>query len=136
MAEVIETWKPIDGIDFYEVSSLGNVRSTNREIETVSRWGKPMKKSLKGKQLKPFCVGAGYLCVMFTLKGKKHYVHRLVAKTFLGDKSNLDVNHIDGNKTNNAVSNLEWVTRSENCLHSTHVLKNTKGQFGKGRIRL
>ena len=115
---------------------MGNILSIDREIQTISRWNKPMLKKLKGKSLKPFNVGAGYLAVMFELNGKKHYVHRLVAEVFLNKIDGLEVNHKDGNKHNNCVDNLEWVTKSENMLHRTHVLKNTKGQFGKGSTRL
>lgn len=49
--------------------------------------------------------------------------HRLICKAFHGD-SDLEVNHLDGNKTNNAAHNLEWTTRSGNILHSIHVLGN------------
>jgi len=50
-------------------------------------------------------------------KQKAHTIHRLVAQTFLGE-SNLTVNHIDGDKSNNHVSNLEWITHSENVQHA------------------
>ena len=58
------------------------------------------------------------------LDGRTYHIHRLLAGTFhpipdrLGGVKKLDVNHIDGNKHNNALDNLEWVTRSENCLHA------------------
>jgi hypothetical protein len=64
----------------------------------------------------------GYECVtLFNDKGGKHFpVHRAVAITFLGPPSepNLHVNHMDGCKTNNAASNLEWCTNAENMAHS------------------
>ena len=56
---------------------------------------------------------------MVTLKGKNYLVHRIVAETFLCNKNKLlEVNHIDGNKKNNSVTNLEWVTRSQNIKHA------------------
>lgn len=64
----------------------------------------------------------GYVSV--TLSGQRSYrVHRLVAEAFLPNPENKpEVNHIDGNKQNNNVSNLEWVSKSENAIHSHNVL--------------
>lgn len=63
---------------------------------------------------------ADYLCI--NVDGVSHHIHRLMAITFLPKPdipiSELDVNHKDGNKLNNEISNLEWATRSENCLHA------------------
>lgn len=56
---------------------------------------------------------------MVTLKGKNFLVHRIVAETFLSNTNKLlEVNHIDGNKKNNSVINLEWVTHSQNVKHA------------------
>ena len=69
------------------------------------------------KELKPYFDRDGYKRVTLILNGKpKHYlIHRLVATTYLINEGNKpEVNHIDGNKLNNDLSNLEWVTRSEN----------------------
>lgn len=74
--------------------------------------------------LTPFKTPIGYLNVkLFNEEGKRSnkLVHRLVAEAFLGS-STLTVNHIDGDKTNNHVSNLEWVTYSDNMKHY-HSLK-------------
>ena len=68
--------------------------------------------------------------------GANYYIHRLVAEHFLDGDHTLQVNHIDGDKTNNMVINLEFVTASQNMLHSTYVLNNRKGQFGSGRERI
>lgn len=66
-----------------------------------------------------------------TLGNKLYLVHRIVAEAFIPNPENkLFVNHLDGNKFNNHVSNLQWVTKRENELHSIHVLgnkRNTKG---------
>jgi hypothetical protein len=76
------------------------------------------------KELKTHRINSGYLCLKFTVNGKRtnHLVHRLVAEAFIPNPDNKrEVNHIDGNKLNNNVCNLEWVTSSENKLHA----KNT-----------
>ena len=77
--------------------------------------------SLKTKRiLKPFISNNGYLMVSLCNNGKvkKYLVHRLIAETFIPNSNNRWVNHKDGIKTNNNVSNLEWVTPSENNKHS------------------
>ena len=64
----------------------------------------------------------GYLDL--TISGKSKLVHRLVADCFLGQSANKEINHKDGNKRNNHVSNLEWCDRSHNIKHSINTLKN------------
>ena len=69
---------------------------------------------------------SGYLIVSFCVDGVKsnHTVHRLVARAFIENELNKpQVNHKDGNKHNNNIDNLEWVTVSENGLHAYRVLK-------------
>jgi hypothetical protein len=100
---MLEIWKPIDDFDEYEVSNLGNVRR-------------------KGKQTLKLTVSTGYVRITLRKGGKsyKKYVHRLVADAFIPktDTDKVQVNHIDGNKLNSKVCNLEWVTCSENHLHA------------------
>ena len=73
-----------------------------------------------GHFMKPYTAGGGYRYIGLQ-RGrhiKQAVVHRLVAEAFIDNPLNKkEVNHIDGNKTNNDVSNLEWVTRSENMIH-------------------
>lgn len=82
------------------------------------------------KELKKHTNIYGYQYVSFTVNGnrKKFRIHRLVAKAFLDNPFMLpEVNHKDGDKTNNNVTNLEWVTCSDNQLHSRYILLNQTG---------
>lgn len=110
-----EIWKDIkDWESYYMVSNLGNVRSLNM---TVVCQLKKYKK--EGRVLKAGIGGTGYYTV--SLKGKTHKVSRLVAEAFISNPDHKKyVNHINGNKLDDNVNNLEWVTSSEN---NTHALK-------------
>lgn len=93
----------------YQVSNLGNVRSLN------------YRKSNKIKLLSFRYNTIGYVYVCLSKNGFHKYVsiHRLVANTFLKNKNHyLQVNHIDGNKLNNHVENLEWCNPIENMNHA------------------
>lgn len=118
-----EIWKPIPGYEgYYEASTLGRIRGVDRTC--ICRWG--CEQAVKGKILKPRVVKNGYQHVKFTVNGigKEPLVHRLIALTFVPNPNNLpQVNHKDGNKTNNTPDNLEWCTASENILHMYYVLK-------------
>lgn len=116
-----EIWKDVKGFEgLYQVSNFGNVKSAERFVNH-SKGGLQKRKSyiLKPKINKGYC--HVYLC-----KESKHTtlkVHRLVALHFIDNPDNKpEVNHIDGNKLNNNVWNLEWCTKSENGLHSFRVL--------------
>lgn len=102
----IEIWRSIPGYEsYYEASNLGNIRRIN---------------SKGSMQLKPW-IGLGYKVVGLYVNNKRkdEFVHRLVVKTFLPNpKNNPQVNHKDGNKLNNCLYNLEWVTQSENAKHA------------------
>lgn len=91
---------------------------------TVSKSGEIINRET-GHKLKQFPSTAGYLSVGMSKEGKtKTYsVHRLVAKAFIPNPENKpEVNHKDGNKFNNNVDNLEWVTGAENKRHCREVL--------------
>ena len=109
-----ETW--ISFANGYEVSNIGNVRSIDRVIKTARY---PM--NLKGRILRPAIDKKGYKRVAIMVDGKliTLKVHRIVAKAFIDNLNNKpQVNHIDGIKTNNHVSNLEWMNNSENVQHA------------------
>lgn len=117
-------WKAIKDYDgYYEVSDTGLVRSLDR-IVSDSKFG---SKHLKGRMMKLSesksrkRTGDGYLVVNLRRDFTSHVVpvHRLVAETFIPNPHNLPtVNHKDGNKHNNDVSNLEWASHSENNIHA------------------
>jgi len=77
------------------------------------------------KFLKPMKSGANYQVVK--IKGRREYIHRIVATVFLSSKLGTEVNHKDGNKHNNCISNLEWATRQENMRHAKEHGKMKRG---------
>mgnify|MGYP001809888964 CR=1 FL=1 len=116
MNQILEHWLPVVGFEgAYEVSNLGNVRSLSRQIKMKD--GRTRYKS--GVCLKPRPNPAGYLRVGLGGNARDRYIHALVAEAFIGPRpKGLDVNHIDGDKTNNAVDNLEYCTRKVNINHA------------------
>lgn len=104
----MEIWKQIPNFSRYEASNKGFLRSTN------------YKNSGKTKVLKPKISGGYYKTMLLSDNGKYKTwsVHKWVALTWLGEAKGLEVNHINGDKTNNNVSNLEYCTRSENMIHA------------------
>lgn len=113
----VEEWRAVVGFEgFYEVSSHGNVRSVDRQVN-CSRGTKT--RLWRGKLLNKLLGGPGYHQVSLSCYGQtyKVYIHRLVADAFIENR-NETVNHIDGDKLNNKVENLEWITYSENNKHA------------------
>lgn len=114
----MEIWKDIQGFEgVYQVSNKGNVRSLERVV--MRRNQKPMR--IKERILKTCSNSHGYETAVFQNgpRTKPIAMHRLVAIAFLPLVDGKEyVNHIDGNKQNNHISNLEWVTRSENMKHA------------------
>lgn len=116
-----EIWKEIEGFPAYKVSNLGNVWSNSRE--------KVMSCGVKS---------SGYRSVALYRNGKPidKLVHRLVAQAFVpGRVGATVVNHIDGDKLNNAAQNLEWVTAQENTLHAVKSGLHPQGE-GHGNAKL
>lgn len=138
----MKRWKKVIGYDDYLVSDEGEVISTVRYVYSKKKKGVvPFYRIRKLAQHKN---RGGYLCVGIGAKhsgGEKTVkVHRLVAKAFIPNPAGLpEVNHIDGNKTNNRVENLEWVTHSENEKHAYRIgiqpkSKKRRDTFLRNRI--
>jgi hypothetical protein len=114
-----EIWKDVVGWEgMYLVSNLGNIRSLDRLV----RGPHPEGRIIKGKLRKLLTV-KGYLSINLidkkSGKSTRNSVHRFVAEAFIPNTDNKpEVNHIDGNKKNNKVDNLEWCTRIENVRHA------------------
>lgn len=116
----MEQWKDIPGFEgYYQVSNLGKVRSLDREI--TFRNGR--KRTYDGCFLSPKRSGDGYRKVALSVGRNINQVsiHRLVMLAFVGP-SDLEVNHKNGDKTDNRLENLEYTTRAENELHAYHTL--------------
>lgn len=119
MFKFSEEWRFIPSLDGYmQVSNFGNVRSVDREVLRIDT--KTLVKQ-KGRNIKLSIDKYGYQRIYTSVNGVKSYirVHRAVALTFIPNPCNYpQVNHIDGNKQNNHIFNLEWCTNSENMIHS------------------
>lgn len=117
-----EKFYPIKGYEgLYEISINGKIKSIGRKIEKI---------------LKPSINSRGYLCVNLTKdkKMKTIKLHRIISNAFIPNPLNKpQVNHKDGNKLNNKISNLEWCTPSENMKHAFKelgIVSNMKGKLG------
>lgn len=123
-----EIWRVIQSRPNYQVSNLGRIRKIKTKV------GLPCCKYLTVQMPSKY---QSYCSII--LQKKRFYIHRLVATAFIPNPKRLpQVNHKDGNKANNNVDNLEWVTRSENGLHAynvLHIKPSAKGRFGKDANR-
>lgn len=122
-----EEWRSAVGYEgWYEVSNLGRVKRIGRCR------GAYIGRLLKQTHFSPYWTVKLYRANI----GKWQRVHRLVATAFLGigQGAVCEVNHIDGNGTNNHVSNLEWVTKTQNRQHALHVLGHYPSGHGNSRL--
>lgn len=113
-----EQWKTIPGFENYEVSDLGRVKNASKVLSISND-------------------GYGYPLAHLYLAGRRHTlkVHRLVMLAFVGERK-LDVNHINGIKTDNRLVNLEYATRSENIIHAYRTgLKRGSASKGTNHYR-
>lgn len=124
-----EIWKDIQNYeDYYQVSNFGNVRSKDRKVVAINNPNRIY--NVKGKNLKPVIIkDTGYYRVSLHKNGKQftHKIHRLVAKQFIPNPKDLpEINHLDFDKANNHVDNLEWITKYDNILHERAYRMNKK----------
>lgn len=134
----MQEWRDIYGYEgLYQISNDGQVKTLHREGIYNGRW-KPCKMVFPEKIMRPATSINGYKFVSLkSVNGPKRneYIHRLVARAFIGDPGNLQVNHIDGVKENNNLSNLEYCTSLENIRHCIDVLGKKRGT-GAGNSKL
>lgn len=118
-----EIWKDIKGYEgLYRVSNLGRVKSLKKRANFYSGLYKEIKqRTYKERIINLRKTNRGYMVVELYKNGigKRFSIHRLVAENFIKNSNNLpQVNHIDGNKENNNINNLEWCTGSQNMKHA------------------
>lgn len=133
-------WRPIKNAPYYLVSDEGHVKSVERFVKTFNGEKEclrhiPETYPLKEKDIRGY-KNVSIIQYDLDMKPIKRYmrqVHRLVLETFnpVCNMENLQVNHIDGNKSNNKLSNLEWVTPKENTVHAHKVLNHKRNQDGE-----
>lgn len=131
-------WMDVKGWeDYYQISEDGKIRSKDRTItDKIGR-----TRSWKGQILNPDIAPNGYYRVSFSINRKRQqrYLHRLLAEHFIPNPNKLpQVNHLDGNKLNNNLNNLEWVTVQENTIHAYKhgLIKHVSGKdhFNYGKF--
>lgn len=126
-----EIWRDVVGYEgYYMVSNNGRIVRPKRLV--VNRLG--VHHIVRGGERKQVPTHDGYLSVGLHMDGikKTMRVHRIVAEAFIPNPMSLEtVNHKDGNKENNCVLNLEWMTRKENCKHAYRTGLSTPPCIGR-----
>jgi len=130
-----EIWKDIEGFeDLYQISNNGRVKSLKRKI--LYKDGRSFIK--EESILNPSIGNKGYYYLNLRKNGISYNkrIHRLVLMHFKPQlKNKTQTNHIDGNKSNNNINNLEWVTNSENQIHAVKLgIRGTKLDIDKARF--
>jgi hypothetical protein len=125
----VEIFKDVVGYEgLYQISNKGSIKALLRTSYQKGRWGLALV-TFPERNMRIFRTGAGYNYIALCKDGvsTKHLVHRLVLAAFNG-KSDLQCNHKDGNKDNNNIENLEYVTSLQNLRHCIDVLNKKRGE--------
>lgn len=130
-----EIWKTIEDFPDYEVSNLGRIKSSTRYVN--HNYGGIAIREARLKKIYINSVGYNAVGLMRDKKVNNVATHRLIAKAFIPNSENKpQVNHKDGNKLNNSLDNLEWVTSYENIWHGINTgLTPRRGPRSKDEIR-
>lgn len=129
-----EEWRQILGYEgLYEVSNTGQVRALLRKGLYKGRWSDSSRMTFRARPMKISVSTRGYLYLGLKKPNErsvKYLVHRLVAQAFIGNPpgEQYQVNHINGEKTDNRVENLEYCSSKENIVHSIRVLRRKIGE--------
>ena len=139
-----EIWKDVVGYEgIYQCSNIGRIKSLDHKVYHSNY----KYRIQKGRIISVSKSKKGYLQVSLSKNGKRFHtgVHRIMAISFIDNPENKpQVNHIDGNKENNLLSNLEWVTNSENQIHAINggLCSHNRGEnhhmsiFSNGQIKV
>lgn len=135
--EIKEIWKDISGFEGkYQISNLGRVKSLSR-FRVYGKTASGITKEIILKLSTPKSqYGYAVLSFWVNARVKTFKVHRLVAEAFIPNPENKpQVNHIDSNRSNNHVSNLEWVTSRENTSHATIKTNKSSKYTGVDKVK-
>lgn len=132
----MEEFRDVAGYEgSYQISNYGRVKALSREGYEKGRWGMAFVKF--PEKILSICrtpTGYNYVCLCKAGVKKKLQIHRMVLRAFVGP-SELQCNHLDGDKDNNNLSNLQYCTSSENLRHCIDVLGKKRGE-GAGNAKL
>ncbi len=126
-----EIWKPVTGFEkFYKISNKGRIKSLRRKVNT---WNG--QRTLEERILAAATSPLGYkrICLRDGVNKRRVFLHRLVAYEFIPNTDNKpQIDHIDGNPSNNSVENLRWVTAKENTNNPITKQRQKAGAKRKG----
>ena len=134
-----EEWRPVPNYEGrYSVSSLGRVRAEERRVmRGVSTRSRAHLRRVRGRILKSALQSTGYptVCLYREGHGTTFLVHRLVALAFIGDVPGLQVNHLDSDRANPRLDNLELVTPAANIAHARDRTDLPRSPYGSRDTR-